>query len=53
MAEHGATTMELVEVKAEDIIAERQAFYGSFMTLSTVAISLTVVVLVLLWIFVV
>ncbi len=29
MAEH-APTYELVEVKAEDIMAERQSFYGWF-----------------------
>ena len=31
MAEHGPTTMELVEVKAEDIMPERVSFYDSFL----------------------
>lgn len=53
MADHGPTTMELVEVKAEDIMAERRAFYDRFMSGTTWSIVLTVVVLVLMWIFLV
>ncbi len=53
MAEHGPTTMELVEVKAEDIMAERQSFYDRFMSGSTWAIGATIVVIVLMWIFLV
>jgi hypothetical protein len=51
MADHGPQTIELVEVKAEDIVAERQALYDSFMTGSTWAAGATAVVLVLMWIF--
>lgn len=51
MAEHGPTTLELVEVKAEDILAERKAFYDRFMTGTAWAIGATVLVLVLMWIF--
>ncbi|QYU67585.1 aa3-type cytochrome c oxidase subunit IV [Leptolyngbya sp. 15MV] len=50
MADHGPTTLELVEVKAEDIMAERQSFYNRFMSGTTWAIIATVVVLVLMWI---
>lgn len=53
MADHGPTSMELVEVKAEDILAERRAFYDRFMTGTTWSIGLTVGVLVLMWIFLV
>ncbi len=53
MADHGPTTMELVEVKAEDILAERRAFYERFMTSTTWSIGATVVLLVLMWIFLV
>jgi hypothetical protein len=53
MADHGPTTMELVEVKSEDILAERRAFYDRFMTGTTWAIGVTVLVLVLMWIFIV
>jgi hypothetical protein len=52
MAEHhGADDMELVEVKAEDIMAERRSFYDGFMKSSTWAIGGTVGVLVLMAIF--
>ena len=53
MAEHGPTTMELVEVTSEDILAERRGLYDAFMTGTTYAAAATVGVLVLLWIFVV
>jgi hypothetical protein len=52
MADHGPTSMELVEVKAEDILAERRAFYDRFMSSTTWAIGATVVTLVLMWIFI-
>ena len=49
MADHSApATIEMVEVKAEDIMAERQGFYDAFMKGSTWAIGATVVVLVLM-----
>jgi hypothetical protein len=54
MAEHHERAeMELVEVKAEDILSERRAFYDGFMSSSTWAIGATVVVLVLMAIFLV
>jgi hypothetical protein len=53
MADHGPTTMELVEVKSEDILAERRAFYGRFMHGLAWAIGASVFVLVLMWIFLV
>ncbi|WP_372621087.1 aa3-type cytochrome c oxidase subunit IV [Falsiroseomonas sp.] len=53
MAEEGPHKMELVEVKAEDILGERKAFYDRFMTGTTWSIGATVVVLVLMWIFLV
>jgi hypothetical protein len=53
MADHGPATMELVEVKAEDIMAERVGFYDDFLKGSTWAIGATVAVLVLMWIFLV
>jgi hypothetical protein len=54
MAEHHeAGEMELVEVKAEDILAERRSFYDAFMSSSVWAIGATVVVLVLMAIFLV
>jgi hypothetical protein len=53
MADHGPTTLELVEVKAEDIMAERSAFYERFLSGTTWAIGATVVVMVLMWIFLV
>jgi hypothetical protein len=52
-ADHGPTTIELVEVKAEDILDERRAFYGSFMNGTTYAIGAVVGALVLMWIFLV
>jgi Bacterial aa3 type cytochrome c oxidase subunit IV len=53
MAEEGPQKMELVEVKAEDILGERKAFYDRFMTGTTWSIGATVVLLVLMWIFLV
>lgn len=53
MAEHGPTTMELVEVKAEDILAERRSFYENFLRGTTWSIIATVAVLALMWIFLV
>jgi hypothetical protein len=53
MAEHGSQRFELVEVKAEDIMAERSALYSRFMTASTWAVGGTVAVLALMWIFLV
>lgn len=53
MAEHGPHSIELVEVKAEDIISERQALYDRFMTAATWSIGLTVAALLLMWIFLV
>lgn len=53
MAEHGPTTMELVEVKAEDIMAERSALYDRFMTATTWCVGLTIALLALMWMFLV
>lgn len=54
MAEHrGQEDMELVEVKAEDILAERRSFYDGFMTSTTWAIGATVLLLILMAIFLV
>jgi hypothetical protein len=53
MAEHGPTTLELVEVKAEDIMEERKAFYERFLSGTTWAIVATVVLMILMWIFLV
>lgn len=54
MAEHHAPgRMEMVEVKAEDIMAERQGFYDAFMKGSTWSIALTVITLALMAIFLV
>jgi hypothetical protein len=53
MADHGPTTMELVEVKSEDILADRRDFYGRFMSATTWSIGATVALLVLMWIFLV
>jgi hypothetical protein len=52
-ADHGPTTMELVEVKADDIMPERVGFYDTFMKGVTWAIGATVLVLALMWIFLV
>jgi hypothetical protein len=53
MADHGPATMELVEVKAEDIMPERVGFYDAFLKGSTWAIGATIGVLLLMWIFLV
>lgn len=53
MAEHAAGPVELVEVKAEDIIGDRQGFYQSFMGFTKAAIGGVVVLLVLMAIFLV
>ncbi|MGG5887829.1 aa3-type cytochrome c oxidase subunit IV [Falsiroseomonas sp. HC035] len=52
MAEQ-APTYEMVEVKAEDILAERQSFYGAFMKGTVWSIGITVVILLLMAIFLV
>lgn len=53
MADHGPTTLELVEVKSEDLMAERRALYDRFMGATTWSVILTVVTLALMWIFLV
>ncbi len=53
MAEEGPKEMELVEVKADDILPERRGFYDSFMGATKVVAGATVAVLVLMWIFLV
>ena len=53
MAEQAPQSIELVEVKAEDIMAERKALYGRFMSASTWAVGAMVGVLALMWIFLV
>lgn len=53
MADHGPQSIELVEVKAEDIMSERQALYDRFMGATTWAIGATIAVLALMWIFLV
>ena len=51
MAEHATGPIELVEVKAEDIIEERRGFYGTFMDGSKWAIGVVVGILALMAIF--
>lgn len=51
MADHGPTAFELVEVKAEDIMPERIHFYEGFLKGTTWTIILTIIVLLLMWIF--
>ena len=53
MADHGPTTMELVEVKAEDIMPERVHLYGAFLKGTTWSVIATFVTLALMWIFLV
>jgi hypothetical protein len=53
MADHGPTTMELVAVKSDDIIGERNALYARFLTGTTWALALTILVLLLMWVFLV
>jgi len=43
--------IEMVEVKSEDIIAERRALYDGFMSASVWAIGAVIGLLILLWIF--
>ncbi len=50
MAEH-KTQVDYVEVKAEEIIAERKALYGSFITASKIGIGITVALLVAIYLF--
>lgn len=52
MAEQ-APTYEMVEVKAEDIMAERKSFYGGFLQGTTWAIGVVIAILVLMAIFLV
>lgn len=52
MAEQ-APTYEMVEVKPEDIMPEREALYANFLRASTWAIGLTIGTLVLMAIFLV
>ena len=51
MAEQSPGGLELVAVKAEDIMAERRGFYDAFMKGTTVSIAAVVVVLVLMAVF--
>jgi hypothetical protein len=53
MAEHAAGPIELVEVKAEDIMPERQGFYDAFMEWSKWSIIAVVALLALMVIFLV
>ncbi len=53
MAEHAPAQYEVVEVKAEDLIHERRAFFNAFTTATTWAIGLTIVVLALMALFLV
>jgi len=43
--------IDMVEVKAEDIIADRRAMYDSFIKASTWTIAATIVALILLYLF--
>ncbi|MCS6890094.1 MAG: preprotein translocase subunit SecE [Rhodovarius sp.] len=43
------TEIEFVEVKAQDILAERQAMWNSFIAFTKVAIAATATVLILLY----
>ena len=45
------TQIEMVEVKAEDIMEERRSMYDGFMNASTYAIGATVLLLVALYLF--
>lgn len=52
MADHHApASIELIPVKAEDIMAERRGFYDAFMSGSKYAVIATAVILVLMAIF--
>ncbi|MBU8543877.1 MULTISPECIES: aa3-type cytochrome c oxidase subunit IV [Roseomonadaceae] len=52
MAEQ-APTYEMIEVKAEDIMAEREGLYSGFLRATVWGIGITVAILVLMWIFLV
>ena len=52
MAEQ-APTYEMIEVKAEDIMAEREGLYAGFLRATVWGIGITVAILVLMWIFLV
>ncbi len=53
MAEHPPATYELVEVKADDILGERQSFYGGFMTGMNWGVGAVIAILVLMALFLV
>lgn len=53
MAEQAPHSIELVEVKAEDIMSERQTMYDWFMTGTTWSAGATIALLALMWIFLV
>ncbi len=53
MAEQGPQSIELVEVKAEDIMAERTVMYDWFITGTTWSLGATIAILALMWIFLV
>ncbi len=53
MAEHATGRIELVEVKAEDIMPEREGFYDAFMQGSKWAIGAVIGILALMVIFLV
>lgn len=53
MADHAPATYEMVEVKAEDIMAERTSIYDAFMKATTWGVGAVIGLLVLLAIFVV
>ena len=53
MAEQPSGQLEMVAVKAEDIMAERRGFYDGFMKGTTWSIAAVVVVLVLMAVFLV
>ncbi|WP_203072889.1 aa3-type cytochrome c oxidase subunit IV [Falsiroseomonas ponticola] len=52
MADHAPAAYEMVEVKAEDIMAERTSFYDGFMKGTTWSIAGAVAVLLFLAIFI-
>jgi hypothetical protein len=53
MADHAEAGYELVEVKAEDIMAERRGFYEGFLTGTVWSVGGVIAVLVLMAIFLV
>jgi len=53
MADQTPSELDMTEVKAEDIIGERQALYNSFMTATMWGIGIVVVTLVLMAVFLV